>query len=110
MGTTIDPGESKKFGDCVVTALDANHCPGALMFVIQLTSGQTILHTGDFRAISHMETKQEVGQFSTIDQVYLDTTYCKPEYDFPPQAEVIEFPCPCCSHHRVHTGIHWGCC
>jgi len=88
--TTIDPGESKKFGDCVVTALDANHCPGALMFVIQLTSGQTILHTGDFRAIAHMETKLEVGQFSTIDQVYLDTTYCKPEYDFPPQAEVIE--------------------
>ena len=60
------------------------------MFVIQLTSGQTILHTGDFRAIPQMETKQEVGQFPTIDQLYLDTTYCKPIYDFPPQGEVVE--------------------
>jgi len=87
---TIDPGQTMKIGDCVVTALDAHHCPGAIMFVIQLTSGQTILHTGDFRAIPQMETKQEVGQFPTIDQLYLDTTYCKPIYDFPPQGEVVE--------------------
>ena len=25
-----------------------------------------------------------------VDKVFLDTTYCKPEYDFPPQSAVIQ--------------------
>ena len=26
-----------------------------------------------------------------VDQLYLDTTYCKPEYDFPSQSSVISY-------------------
>ena len=85
---TLDPGQTKRLGDCVVTAVDANHCPGAVMFVIKLTSGATILHTGDFRAVPEMEECPEFWNLS-VDKLYLDTTYCKPDYDFPSQSDVI---------------------
>ena len=89
--TTLDVGETRKFSDSLVTAVDANHCPGSVMFLIQLTSGQTFLHTGDFRASADMESLPEFWQSSfSVDRLYLDTTYCRPEYDFPSQSDVIE--------------------
>lgn len=46
------------------------------------------LHTGDFRASLAMEGYPEL-QNLKVHSLYLDTTYCDPQYDFPAQEEVI---------------------
>ena len=74
-----------------VTLLDANHCPGAVVFIFHvLTSGSTVLHTGDFRASAYL-WEHPCLLNRRIDTLFLDTTYCSAEYIFPAQEEVLEF-------------------
>uniref|UniRef100_A0A2D4NS07 DNA repair metallo-beta-lactamase domain-containing protein n=2 Tax=Micrurus surinamensis TaxID=129470 RepID=A0A2D4NS07_MICSU len=73
-----------------VVLVDANHCPGAAMILFCLPNGTIILHTGDFRANPSMERCPFLNSWR-IHTVYLDTTYCSPEYTFPSQQEVIQF-------------------
>ena len=64
-----------------VTLIDANHCPGSVMFVFEGYFGR-ILYTGDFRFcerfLTHSATKGK-----KFDILYLDNTYCDPKCAFP---------------------------
>ena len=70
-----------------VTLLDANHCPGATMFLFEGYFGR-ILYTGDFRYHSSMCSNLLIGHGCTIDRLYLDNTYNNSSCDFP-----SEFDC-----------------
>eukprot|EP01083_Nonionella_stella_P058667 153645_1 len=79
---------------CHVTLLEANHCPGAVMFLFELPGGKTVLHVGDFRFSPEMKNIPQLRQFSgekRLSLLYLDTTYCDPRYVFPPQSECLEY-------------------
>lgn len=74
-----------------VMAIDAHHCPGAVMFLFRGDFG-CILYTGDFRW--EAESKQtKIGRTmllnaledDNVDILYLDNTYCNPSFDFPPR-------------------------
>ncbi|CAF0917142.1 unnamed protein product [Rotaria sordida] len=72
-----------------VALLDANHCPGSIMFLFRFPNGKLILHTGDFRAAPNL-LRHPLLQPNQIDTIYLDTTYCDSHYRFPSQDEVIK--------------------
>ncbi|KAL6245879.1 hypothetical protein RBB50_007032 [Rhinocladiella similis] len=83
-----------------VTLLDANHCPGAVMFLVE-GDGKAILYTGDVRAETWWVNSIVQSPFvlpyvcglKTIDCIYLDTTFAshdEPYKDFPTKAEGLK--------------------
>lgn len=70
-----------------VTALDANHCPGAAMFLFE-DRGERTLVTGDFRLDDRMRAVLPV--LRGLDRLLVDATYRESGYAFPPQQKVID--------------------
>lgn len=72
-----------------VTLEDANHCPGAVVFLFESEHEdqmKRVLHTGDFRV-----SQQLIERFKDVylDEIYLDTTYLDPHYTFYDQRLVV---------------------
>ncbi|XP_058516063.1 5' exonuclease Apollo [Ochotona princeps] len=69
-----------------VTLLDANHCPGAVMFLFEGYFG-TILYTGDFRFTPSMLKEPALTRGKEIHVLYLDNTNCNPALVLPTRQE-----------------------
>ncbi|XP_012701845.1 DNA ligase 6 isoform X2 [Setaria italica] len=76
-----------------VTAVDANHCPGAVQFLFSSPGPNTerYVHTGDFRYTESMTHDPYLLEFVRADAVFLDTTYCNPKFTFPSQEEAVDY-------------------
>lgn len=74
-----------------VTLLDANHCPGAVMFLMEGYFGR-ILYTGDFRYSGSLMSNSLLQDFLSkpVDSLYLDNTFCSPKCIYPPRDEAVE--------------------
>ncbi|CAL1543875.1 unnamed protein product, partial [Lymnaea stagnalis] len=90
-------------GSFSVTALDANHCPGAVMFYFQGPFGN-IFYTGDFRA-SESLTEACFGLKGKINVLYLDNTFCSPKCIFPSQEECFDKIVEIIQQHPDHSVV-----
>lgn len=72
-----------------VTLMDANHCPGSVMFLFEGYFG-TILYTGDFRYTPSMLREPALSVGKQIHTLYLDNTNCNPALHLPSQQEAAQ--------------------
>lgn len=72
-----------------VTLMDANHCPGSVMFLFEGNFG-TILYTGDFRYTPAMLREPALSAGKQIHTLYLDNTNCNPALDLPSRQEAAQ--------------------
>ncbi|KAK0617304.1 beta-lactamase-like protein [Immersiella caudata] len=76
-----------------VTLFNANHCPGAVMFLLE-GHGKAVLYTGDIRSepwfVNTIARSPALIEYThglkTLDTVYLDTSFTG-EHFFPPKSE-----------------------
>ncbi|KAJ3099513.1 hypothetical protein HK100_004876 [Physocladia obscura] len=97
----LDMDQSTIVQGVEVSLIDANHCPGAVLFVFTVpdstpksahnnsNSSQIYLHTGDFRALHPYHTLHPLLKSTRFKAIYLDTTYCAESHAFPNQASVL---------------------
>lgn len=88
--TIIDPEDEILLpSQITIKAFDANHCPGAVMFLFTV-NGKKYLHTGDFRYYKQHDSYPEL--FEGIDTLYVDSTFKNENgnYNHPSQEEAID--------------------
>lgn len=72
--------------------IDANHCPGAAMILCETPNVEVpILHCGDCRLVKEHQNHPSLIRTRGKAMLILDTTYCDPQYTFPPQESTIDF-------------------
>ena len=74
-----------------VTAIEANHCPGACMFLFEAAGEPPTLHTGDCRCNVAMRQSPILARIRGQAKLIMDTTYCSSKYPyFPPKEAAIQ--------------------
>ncbi|CAK9161401.1 unnamed protein product, partial [Ilex paraguariensis] len=94
-----------------VMAIDAHHCPGAVMYLFRGEFG-CMLYTGDFRWETTSKRAQ-IGRTTLLnalkneklDILYLDNTYCNPLYSFPSREVAAKQVVNIISSHPEHDII-----
>jgi len=82
-----ESGEGRR--DVEVMLVDANHVPGAVMFVFAGGFG-TLLYTGDFRLHSDHAGLRDLPMLqSGLSRIFLDNTFCHPVFDHPAREAVV---------------------
>ncbi|XP_022059243.1 5' exonuclease Apollo isoform X1 [Acanthochromis polyacanthus] len=85
-----------------VTLIDANHCPGSVMFLFEGYFG-SILYTGDFRYTPSMLREPCLRTNTTIDVLYLDNTNCDPNRTLPTRQRATQQIKEIIRRHPNHT-------
>ncbi|XP_062195695.1 uncharacterized protein LOC133898901 [Phragmites australis] len=94
-------------GDFTVTAFDANHCPGAVMFLFEGAFG-TVLHTGDCRLTP--DCLHALPLLSCrIDYIFLDCTFARCSLQFPTKEDSIRQVINCIWKHPDATVVYLVC-
>ncbi|KAF8114346.1 hypothetical protein N665_0039s0108 [Sinapis alba] len=116
----IEIGESVMVGDpdggFKVTAFDANHCPGAVMFLFEGSFGN-ILHTGDCRltrdCLQSLPEKyvgrRDKAPKCCLDYIFLDCTFGKSPQRFPTKHSAIRQIINCIWNHPDAPVIYLAC-
>ncbi|XP_072174758.1 5' exonuclease Apollo-like [Diadema setosum] len=82
----IIPLDEERKETMTVTLIDANHCPGATMFLFEGYFGR-FLYTGDFRYQPVMSKNDLLALQRPVDRLYLDNTYNHSSFEFPSEAD-----------------------
>ncbi len=84
----IKPNQSLDFDKFIVHAVDANHCLGSIIFVIESKEGLKEVYTGDFRLGSPIF--DELSLIKGANHLWVDYTYGKdPIFQFPSREVLI---------------------
>ena len=105
----LEPGN-----DIQVTLFDANHCTGAVMFLIE-GGNKAILYTGDIRSEPWFVTNltrnpfliEYTSRLKRLDCIYLDTSNIK-DIPFPPKADGLKELLQKVSKYPADTVFHFA--
>lgn len=88
-----------------VVAVDANHCPGSVMFLFQGYFG-CMLYTGDFRYEPKIITDSYLSSLNcSVDTLYLDNTFCDPKCKFQSRSQAKDWIMELISYYPGHDII-----